>query len=43
MVLCCIAFVNKMDRVGADFEKAIISIEDQLSASPVAIQIPIGA
>jgi elongation factor G len=39
----CIAFVNKMDRVGADFEKAIISIEDQLSASPVAIQIPIGA
>jgi elongation factor G len=32
-----------MDRVGADFEKAIISIEDQLSASPVAIQIPIGA
>jgi len=39
----CIAFVNKMDRVGADFEKAVISIEDQLSASPVAIQIPIGA
>jgi elongation factor G len=32
-----------MDRVGADFEKAVISIEDQLSASPVAIQIPIGA
>jgi len=39
----CIAFVNKMDRVGADFEKAVISIEDQLSASPVAIQIPIVA
>ena len=39
----CIAFVNKMDRVGADFEKAVISIEDQLSASPLAIQIPIGA
>ncbi len=39
----CIAFVNKMDRVGADFEKAVISIENQLSASPVAIQIPIGA
>ena len=39
----CIAFVNKMDRVGADFEKAVISIEDQLSACPVAIQIPIGA
>jgi len=39
----CIAFVNKMDRVGADFEKALISIDDQLSANPVAIQIPIGA
>ena len=39
----CIAFVNKMDRVGADFEKAVISIENQLSACPVAIQIPIGA
>jgi elongation factor G len=39
----CIAFVNKMDRVGADFEKALISIEDQLSANPIAIQIPIGA
>ena len=39
----CIAFINKMDRVGADFEKAVISIEDQLSACPVAIQIPIGA
>ena len=39
----CIAFVNKMDRVGADFEKAVISIVDQLSANPVPIQIPIGA
>ncbi len=39
----CIAFVNKMDRVGADFEKTLISIDDQLSANPVAIQIPIGA
>ncbi|MBT5794347.1 MAG: GTP-binding protein, partial [Deltaproteobacteria bacterium] len=39
----CIAFVNKMDRAGADFEKALVSIEDQLSANPLAIQIPIGA
>ncbi len=39
----CIAFVNKMDRVGADYEKAVISIDDQLSANPVAVQIPIGA
>ncbi len=39
----CLAFVNKMDRIGADFEKALISIEEQLYANPVAIQIPIGA
>jgi len=39
----CIGFVNKMDRVGANFEKALLSIEEQLSASPIAIQIPIGA
>jgi len=39
----CIAFVNKMDRVGADFEKAVISIVDQLSANPLPIQVPIGA
>lgn len=39
----CVAFVNKMDRIGADFEKVLISIEEQLSANPVAIQIPIGA
>ena len=32
-----------MDRIGADFEKVLISIEEQLSANPVAIQIPIGA
>jgi len=38
----CIAFVNKMDRIGADFEKTVTSIENHLSANPVAIQIPIG-
>ncbi len=38
----CIAFVNKMDRVGSDFEKALCSIQEQLSANPVAIQYPIG-
>ena len=38
----CIAFVNKMDRVGADFEKALASIEEQLLANPLAIQVPIG-
>ena len=39
----CIAFINKMDRVGADFSKAVNSIEEQLSANPVAIQMPIGS
>ena len=38
----CIAFINKMDRVGADFEKALASIKKQLLANPLAIQIPIG-
>ena len=38
----CIAFVNKMDRVGSDFEKALCSINEQLSANTVAIQYPIG-
>ena len=39
----CIAFINKMDRVGADFNKAVSSIGEQLSANPVAIQMPIGS
>ena len=39
----CIAFVNKMDRIGSNFENALISIEKQLSANPVAIQLPIGS
>lgn len=38
-----IAFVNKMDRVGADYDKAVQSMIDQLSANPVMIQYPIGA
>jgi elongation factor G len=38
-----IAFMNKMDRPGADFEHAIQTMRDRLSANPVAIQIPIGA
>ncbi len=36
------AFVNKMDRVGADFERAVNSIRDRLGANPLPIQIPIG-
>jgi len=38
-----IIFVNKMDRVGADFGKVVASIRDRLGAHPIPIQIPIGA
>ncbi|HET9530678.1 MAG TPA: GTP-binding protein, partial [Blastocatellia bacterium] len=38
-----IAFMNKMDRPGADFEHAIQTVRDRLGANPVAIQFPIGA
>src|SRR5574340_273165 len=38
-----ICFINKMDRVGADFYHAMDTIVDRLKARPVAIQIPIGA
>ena len=37
-----ICFVNKMDRVGADFNRTIDSISHRLQANPVAVQIPIG-
>jgi len=37
-----ITFVNKMDRVGADFGKVVASIRDRLGAHPIPIQIPIG-
>ncbi len=37
-----IAFINKMDVVGADFQNAIQMIKDRLGANPVAIQLPIG-
>ncbi len=38
-----IAFVNKMDRTGADFFDVVHQIEDKLGANPVPLQIPIGA
>ena len=38
-----ICFVNKMDRVGADFSATVQSIVNRLGANPVAIQLPIGA
>lgn len=37
------AFINKMDRTGADFFAACDSIREKLSANPVMIQVPIGA
>lgn len=37
-----IAFVNKMDRTGADFATAITSMKDRLKANAVPVQIPIG-
>ncbi|MGZ4388566.1 MAG: elongation factor G [Gaiellaceae bacterium] len=37
-----IAFINKMDRTGADYFKAVQSMVDRLGAHPVHIQIPIG-
>jgi len=37
-----IAFVNKMDRTGANFEGAIQAMRDRLKANPVPVQVPIG-
>ncbi|MGI9103372.1 MAG: elongation factor G [Terriglobales bacterium] len=38
-----ICFINKMDKMGADFEHAIETIRKRLNARPVAIQLPIGS
>src|ERR1700732_4301340 len=38
-----IAFINKMDRVGADFERVVAEIRDKLKAKPLVLQLPIGA
>jgi elongation factor G len=37
-----IAFVNKMDRIGADFENVVRGIKEKLGAKPIPVQIPIG-
>ena len=37
-----ICFVNKMDRVGASYERTIASIKDRLGANPIPMQLPIG-
>ncbi|MHC4748930.1 MAG: elongation factor G, partial [Planctomycetota bacterium] len=41
--LPCLCFVNKMDKIGADFEMTLESIRDKLLANPILVQIPIGA
>ena len=41
--LPCLCFVNKMDKVGADFEMTLDSIRDKLLANPIILQLPIGA
>src|SRR6202453_4476797 len=37
-----IAFINKMDRMGADFTMSWLSIKNKLNANPIPIQMPIG-
>src|SRR5512147_3213977 len=38
-----ICFVNKMDRIGADFKRTLSQIDSKLQGNPVAIQLPIGS
>ena len=38
-----IAFINKMDKMGADFEMSVKSMVDKLGANPIVLQYPIGA
>ncbi len=38
-----IAYMNKMDRIGADFERGVQTMIDRLGAHPVPVQLPIGA
>lgn len=39
----CMCFVNKMDKIGADFEMSVDSMVKRLGAHPVPVQLPIGA
>jgi elongation factor G len=38
-----IAYINKMDRIGANFEQGVQTMIDRLGANPVPVQLPIGA
>ncbi len=37
-----IAFINKMDRIGADFDRVVTMMEERLGTNPIVIQIPVG-
>ena len=37
-----VAFVNKMDRIGADFDRVVREIRERLRANPVMVQLPLG-
>lgn len=41
--LSCLCFINKMDKMGADFEMSVKSIKEKLGANPIVMQLPIGA
>ncbi len=41
--LPCLCFVNKMDKIGADFDMTVESIHDRLIANPIVLQLPVGA
>ena len=36
------AYINKMDRIGSDFERCVVMIHDRLGANPIPVQIPLG-
>ncbi len=38
-----IVFVNKMDKIGADFDKSVTSLHERLNANAIAVQMPIGS
>lgn len=39
----CLCFINKMDKIGADFEMSVNSLHEKLLANPVVLQLPIGS
>jgi elongation factor G len=38
----CLAFINKMDRLGADYQRVLQEMRDKLGASPLLLQLPVG-